>query len=327
MSGIACKFCAHSNPEGSKFCNECGSPLNFAPCPRCEAVNNVSDTECFQCGASLSWFATEAVSAPATALAETSKGAETEAAGPDSVPLALADRLEAVPWEPHIAAQEPRIAAEVPSAPLAAGATDSARLADDRSTNPPDGRYRGRKPNLALGLFLVVAFVAVGGGLYWIWSNQAPSTESPGGLAGPGPTTSTPAVAPPTADTPGKPVDSTSPGSESAPPAADTSDSPAKAAESTAPETKVQPPLVIDPASKRMAAQKPSGTATAKSSTAGTARTATAHASSAQPHGAGAPVRTTEQEERDALATRRLIERDLANSPQATSGDKPPPSQ
>ena len=126
MSRLACKFCAHTNPEGSKFCNECGSPLNFAPCPRCEAVNNVSDTECFQCGAPLSWFATEEISAPATAVTETSRTAEGSATGPDSTPVALADRLEAVPWEPHIGVQEPRIAADVPLASVATAATDSA---------------------------------------------------------------------------------------------------------------------------------------------------------------------------------------------------------
>lgn len=332
MSRTACKFCAHSNPEGSKFCNECGSPLNFAPCPRCEAVNNVSDTECFQCGASLSWFATEGVSVPATALAETSKGVEASVSRPDSGPLALADRLEAVPWEPHIEAQEPRIAAEVPPAPLAPTATDSASRADDRSTSPSSSYgghagYRRRQPNLALGLFLVVAFVAVGGGLYWIWLSQTPSTDSPSGPARPEPTPSTPAATPQTADAPSKPVDSTSPSSESAPPVTGTSDSPTKAAESTAPAAKVQAPPVIDPASKSMAARKPSGTATSTSSRAGTAKTATTHASSTQPHSTAAPARTTEQEERDAIATRRLIERDLGNSPQATSSDRPPPSQ
>jgi hypothetical protein len=306
----------------------------------------------------LSWFATEEISAPATAVTETSRTAEGSATGPDSTPVALADRLEAVPWEPHIGVQEPRIAADVPLASVATAATDSANRADDRPKSPSHGGhadYRGRQPNLALGLFLVVAFVVVGGGLYWIWLNQTPSTDSPAGLPGTEPTMSTPAAAPQAADTPTKssepppenppstagsppssasapepsaPVrQSSSPNGESGPPVAEAPDSSAKAAESTASEAKVQPPPVIDPASKSMAARKPSGTVTEKSSRAGTAKTTTARASSTPAHSIGAPVRTTEQEERDAIATRRLIERDLANSPLATSGDKAPPSQ
>src|SRR6266581_5229772 len=31
---LLCGTCGHPNPEGSQFCNECGSPLGAAPDPR-----------------------------------------------------------------------------------------------------------------------------------------------------------------------------------------------------------------------------------------------------------------------------------------------------
>jgi len=53
MQPVDCPFCGHANPEGAKFCNECGSPLYLAPCKECEAVNHVNDTTCYRCGARL----------------------------------------------------------------------------------------------------------------------------------------------------------------------------------------------------------------------------------------------------------------------------------
>jgi len=51
MSTSSCRFCAHANPEGAKFCNDCGSPLHLKPCPHCEAITDVSAADCHQCGA------------------------------------------------------------------------------------------------------------------------------------------------------------------------------------------------------------------------------------------------------------------------------------
>ena len=48
-----CPFCHHRNPLGAKFCNECGSPLHLAPCEVCGAVNNLTDTHCWQCDGAL----------------------------------------------------------------------------------------------------------------------------------------------------------------------------------------------------------------------------------------------------------------------------------
>jgi ribosomal protein L40E len=48
-----CLFCHHRNPPGAKFCNECGSPLHLSPCETCGAINNLTDTHCWQCNAAL----------------------------------------------------------------------------------------------------------------------------------------------------------------------------------------------------------------------------------------------------------------------------------
>jgi hypothetical protein len=51
MLALSCSLCRHVNPPGSKFCNECGSPLRLTPCLQCDAVNDVGSATCHQCGA------------------------------------------------------------------------------------------------------------------------------------------------------------------------------------------------------------------------------------------------------------------------------------
>jgi hypothetical protein len=41
-SGSSCHFCARANPAGSKFCNDCGEPLDLKPCSHCDAFNHVA---------------------------------------------------------------------------------------------------------------------------------------------------------------------------------------------------------------------------------------------------------------------------------------------
>jgi ribosomal protein L40E len=45
-----CPFCAHTNPSGAKFCNECGAPLHLRPCNQCDAINNQVAKNCHKCG-------------------------------------------------------------------------------------------------------------------------------------------------------------------------------------------------------------------------------------------------------------------------------------
>lgn len=48
-----CRFCRHSNPPQSKFCNECGSPVGLQPCPACDAINAGDGIVCHACAAPL----------------------------------------------------------------------------------------------------------------------------------------------------------------------------------------------------------------------------------------------------------------------------------
>jgi hypothetical protein len=69
MATLSCRFCTHANPEGAKFCNDCGAPLHLRPCPQCEAITDASEAHCHQCGASLAVTDGSAVSAPDSAIA------------------------------------------------------------------------------------------------------------------------------------------------------------------------------------------------------------------------------------------------------------------
>lgn len=53
MPQIACLFCHHRNPVGSRYCNDCGSPMYLRGCPVCNTVDKREATHCYQCGAAL----------------------------------------------------------------------------------------------------------------------------------------------------------------------------------------------------------------------------------------------------------------------------------
>jgi hypothetical protein len=48
-----CPVCEHRNPRGSRFCNECGSPLQLRFCPACHAAEDVMSLNCRSCGEKL----------------------------------------------------------------------------------------------------------------------------------------------------------------------------------------------------------------------------------------------------------------------------------
>jgi class 3 adenylate cyclase len=50
---MRCPSCGFENPEGLKFCNECGTPLRM-PCAQCGFANQPQAKFCGECGASLS---------------------------------------------------------------------------------------------------------------------------------------------------------------------------------------------------------------------------------------------------------------------------------
>jgi len=72
LSGMQCPFCSKGNPQGAKFCSECGGALHLAPCPRCGAVNDIVATNCYQCRSPLGEQSADAVASSADAPPATS---------------------------------------------------------------------------------------------------------------------------------------------------------------------------------------------------------------------------------------------------------------
>jgi hypothetical protein len=50
---MPCPSCGFENPEGLKFCNECGTPIRM-PCAQCGFVNQPKAKFCGESGATLS---------------------------------------------------------------------------------------------------------------------------------------------------------------------------------------------------------------------------------------------------------------------------------
>jgi hypothetical protein len=286
MSGLACNFCSHGNPEGSKFCNECGSPLHLTLCSRCEAINPVSAKICYQCDAPLSSGDPEQIAVPPTELTEIAQGAEKAPTRDDAVPISLAEYLE-----------------------------DPRAISHESQTTSHDGRatYAGRNPNRALWFFLVVALVVVAGAAYWMsvdpthWLDLRTMIGG-AGTAAPEPASSAPNAPAQNADTPSRPPPGDSlPSAGPLPSSAGSSESPATVGESISPSADVQPPTA-EHASESADTQAPFPAGAAESTNRRAAGTTPRPATSG---------RTKDQAERDAIATRRLIEREVVDSPPA----------
>lgn len=355
MACIACNFCTHDNPEGSKFCNACGSPLNLTQCSHCEAINSVYAEQCFQCGAPLSQPTTGEMATPPVALTETAQSAESAPAKGDRVPVAVAECLEALPGHPHVVSDdvshEPEATGEDQPSLAAALIADPASHDDDGALSLPDAghaTHSGRNANRARG-FLVVVFVAVAGAAaYWISVNPTqppdPRTAMDGArTAAPEPAPNAPADPPQSAASPtGSPTADSLPAGALLPSSGGSSQSPATVGESISPSAEAgqstagasKSPVTISPgadveppaagqAPESVGARVPIPSEAAESLDGGTAKTAKARAT----NDSGRTLtrgRTREQAERDADATRRLVARDLADSP-PYSDDRPLP--
>src|SRR5262249_3575212 len=78
-----CLFCNHHNPQGSKFCNECGSPLHLKLCWQCEAIDDAASQACYKCGAAFS-------AAPGATAAEAPIAIEAVTEVPDEAVTSMA---------------------------------------------------------------------------------------------------------------------------------------------------------------------------------------------------------------------------------------------
>src|SRR5437867_2665832 len=92
---MRCPQCAHENPQGVKFCGECGARLQ-ALCPACKAVNPPTNKFCGECGQPLAPGAPAPAAAPElpTAPAVASAPAPARYASPESyTPKHLAEKI------------------------------------------------------------------------------------------------------------------------------------------------------------------------------------------------------------------------------------------
>ncbi|MDA8139251.1 MAG: zinc ribbon domain-containing protein, partial [Desulfobacteraceae bacterium] len=61
---MQCRKCRFQNPEGAKYCSECGARLELA-CPHCRKANPAESKFCNECGRNLR----DSEEAPATTSA------------------------------------------------------------------------------------------------------------------------------------------------------------------------------------------------------------------------------------------------------------------
>jgi len=356
MSNVICNFCGHGNPEGSKFCNACGSPLNLTLCSQCEAMNSVSARQCHQCGAPLSSVETEETATPPAALTEITQS-ESLPTKDDPVPIALGERFGQLLGGQLVTANEPKETAAEGRLSLASTLTaDPAGRDSESSLSPsPSGgaTYPGRNPNRTRGFLLVLVVVAVAGAVYWTSMSPTnppnlPTTTDGGNATTPEPVSSAPAVPAEPADntkrsptgdpltdagslpSPAVPVESPALGRESSSPRSETGPSTEASSKSSATVLKSSAPgadatpQVAGQSPESEDAQGPSHAEAAESLGDGTA-TLTSAPAAGDHRRMVTQGRTKEQAKRDAIATSSLIARELANSPPADSENKSPP--
>ena len=282
---------------------------------------------------------------PPAALTDIAQSAESVPTKGDPVPIALEERLDALPGNAQVESHETQATtAEEPPFLAAAPAADPSGHDDDGPLNEAHGdhaTYSGRNPARAHGFLLVFVLVALAGAAYWAFMNpaQPPSqrTITGGGSAtAPESASSAPAAQAVAAENPKQsptedPVPSAGPqpssgGSspaterESIPPNAELGPSTAGSSESsaTARDSRSLGANAMPPAAgqapHREDAQAPSRAGAAESLGGGTAKITDARGNG----DSGRMVtqgRSKEQAERDAAATQRLIARELSNSP------------
>ena len=181
MSLFHCRFCDHDNPPDARFCNECGSPLYLKPCPQCEAVNDSASPQCYQCGAALPKddATQEASIAAMPELANATENAGDRGAERRSVG-AFAERFEI-----EFGEFRPSLFSDTPSdATTRVGATSGAAAIGDRRearTSSGAAQHRDSVTRTALtstGALLVLALIVVGAGVYYAYEYSAARTKS-----------------------------------------------------------------------------------------------------------------------------------------------------
>lgn len=85
---MKCSKCQFENPPGAKFCNKCGSKIEYA-CPQCSKVNPPGSNFCNECGYNL------AIPTDPNEVAESKQRPDMPAAIPETTLLSEGERRQA----------------------------------------------------------------------------------------------------------------------------------------------------------------------------------------------------------------------------------------
>jgi hypothetical protein len=186
MSSASCHFCTHRNPAGSKFCNQCGSPLDLKPCAKCEAMNHIAVDRCYQCGApfaiaeNLEFAEVAASGANASAAVPGAVERSIESASPrhesanplpDRIPVVLSQRMD--PASPPADAVRPERVHPRPVAKGLPGADDDSWI-DPRSSIGTARNTAGiaERRSATRAAFATVVVCAIAGAGYYAYQAQ-----------------------------------------------------------------------------------------------------------------------------------------------------------
>jgi hypothetical protein len=308
MSLFHCRFCEHDNPADARFCNECGSPLYLKPCPQCEAVNDNAALQCFQCGAALPKDDAEqeaSVAGMPKFSSATESAGDLADPGRPNAPGAFTERFEI-----EFGEVRPSLFDNSPAAPAASerAVSDAPAVGDLRQTVPTASaaahHYRDsvtRTGLVPMAALLVLALIVVGAAVYYVYEHSAADTK----VADAGTAASSGAQQQPVAETKASPAAP----NDAAPPPVATTPQMESATDAAAPVTAGEPAN----ASSSSPQQEPVGArveppAVAKAKSAPETRRNVAGTPN---KGAGQPAHPTTSSDASAIATQRIIEREL----------------
>ena len=134
-----CIFCAHVNPAGAKFCNDCGSPLHLKPCRQCDAINDRAARRCYNCGIADPVLEPPPEPAPKVVVTEATAGS----AAPNDV------RIETLPATQRISGAEAREEISLPDDNATTAARESDAVVAAPQPSPVDGDIGFASPEIA----------------------------------------------------------------------------------------------------------------------------------------------------------------------------------
>jgi hypothetical protein len=319
MSTLSCRFCGHRNPPGAKFCSDCGSPLALKPCPKCEAITDVGAECCHQCGAPFDMaVATDAVAEAASPIQQASD--IDERAGAVGVPVEGAHVPESLAdrlgGTVTPRPHDEKVEPQVPPSPE--GRFDVAEADDD----PPIGLRShafAPAPRPFRWATLALALIAIGVAGYYVYAGRMSDVPQDADVALVG--KDTPPSAPPAGSNPPSAAQQSAATKSPAEPVQSPAEPVQPQSESVSPQ-----PESMQSRAETVKAQRESTVRTRKPQDHAALATQRLIARDLRSD-ADAPGAPATQLDKDAIATQRLIERELGpflpDKANGTSRDAP----